>query len=104
MQIAAAAVENERDVIYLSMFSESHEKLFVHLRSFSFFDETRIGTAMEMLSLKSVLETEGDDLAKVVFAAVRGKRRPLLVLDGYRGMHAMVCGQAAHSFMATRAI
>ena len=104
MQIAAAAaVEDERDVIYLSMFSESHEKLFLHLRSFSFFDETRVGAGMEMLSLKSVLETDEDDLAKVVFAALRGKRRPLLLLDGFRGLHAMVGNQVAHRFLATLA-
>jgi circadian clock protein KaiC len=103
MQIAAAAVEDGRDVVYLSMFSESHEKLFMHLRSFSFFDEARMGAAIEMLSLKSVVETEGDDLAQVVFTALRGKRRPLLLLDGYRGMHAMVGGQVAHRFLATLA-
>jgi circadian clock protein KaiC len=75
----------------------------MHLRSFSFFDETRVGTAMELLSLKSTLDSKEDDLNQVVFAAVRSKRRPLLLIDGYRGMHAMMGGQVAHRFLATLA-
>lgn len=103
MQMATAAVRDEREVIYLSAFSESHEKLFAHLRPFSFFDEARLGTAIELLSLKSLLEAERDDLARVVFTAARGKRQPFLILDGYRGLHAMLGSKVAHRFLSTLA-
>jgi circadian clock protein KaiC len=104
MQIAAAVAGHERDVIYLSVFSESHEKLLAHLRPFSFFDETRVGTDIELLSLKSIVDGGNpDDLARTIFGVARAKRRPLLVLDGYRGMQALLGSEMVQRFLATLA-
>lgn len=92
MQIASHAMRNDRDVIYLSMFSESHEKLLAHLQPFSFFDLGSIRNSMEMLSLKSFLDVDPDPdaVSRMIFTAARGKRQPLLVLDGYRGVQAAI--------------
>src|SRR5947209_7405237 len=55
LQMAAQAAREGRDVLFLTSYSEPHEKIIQHMQSFSFFDEERVGDTLELVSLKAVL-------------------------------------------------
>jgi circadian clock protein KaiC len=85
-QIAFSAARAGRRTVVLTAFSEPTNKLIVHLRSFTFFDQDRLGQTLEIFSmqrfLKQGLAPSIDDIASVV----RTAKAELVVLDGFRGV------------------
>ncbi len=100
LQIAMHHARQDKDAILFSAFSEPHEKLVSHLSSFSFFDRELVGQRISMLSLKSALTDDVDRTLEIIVQAVRGKREPLIVIDGYRGMYRRMGTTAAQDLLS----
>jgi circadian clock protein KaiC len=100
LQMAMHHARQEKDVILFSAFSEPHEKLVSHLNSFSFFDRELVGQRITMLSLKTVLTESVEKTLDIILQAVRGKREPMIVVDGYRGMYQRMGATAAQDLLS----
>ncbi len=82
-QIAYYRAQQGDTVLYLTLLSESHEKMIGNLSSFSFFDEKLVGTQIHYLSLFHELADGGlSRLASASREAVMQHRAKLVVLDG----------------------
>lgn len=69
--------------VYVTLLAETHGRLLAHLRSQSFFDESRIGSSVQYVNGFTAVEAEGlDGLLKLLRASVRSFDADLLVLDG----------------------
>jgi circadian clock protein KaiC len=69
--------------LYVSLLSESHSRLFGHLKPMGFFREERISESFNFVSAYHVLEKEGlDGLLKTLAQTVRQYRADLLFIDG----------------------
>ncbi len=100
LQIAMHHARQGKDVILFSAFSEPHEKLVSHLSSFSFFDRELVGQRITMLSLKTALTDSAETTLDIILQSVRGKREPLIVIDGYRGMYQRMGTTAAQDLLS----
>ena len=100
LQMAMYHARAGRDVVFLSIFSEPHEKVIDHMRGFSFFDETLIGERIEMVSLTSTLAEGATATTELILRTARTKNRPLIVLDGYRGLRNVVPVAGAQELLA----
>lgn len=101
LQIAAHAIAEGRDVVFFSVYSEPHEKLIEHMRDFSFFDPADIGLQLELISLKSLVTPGGDEALTAILKTVRGKRRPLVIIDGYGGLRSSIGPSTTQELLAS---
>jgi circadian clock protein KaiC len=100
MQCAAHAARTGRDVLFLTAFSVSNEKLMQHMDGFTFFDPTVVGTEINMLSLKALMHLDAESMVRTIFSSAVGKKKPLLILDGYRGFRSVMGSHAAQQFLS----
>lgn len=100
LQIALHHARKGSDIVFLSAYSEPHEKLNDHLSGFSFFDPSLMGSRVTMLSLKSALLEGEERTMEIIRGAARSKHRPLLIIDGYRGVREALGADAARGLMA----
>lgn len=100
LQIATHAAREGRDVIFFSVYSEPHEKVIAHMQNFAFFEPSYIGKQIELLSLKSLVQSGGEETLSGILRTIRGKRRPLVIIDGYRGLRHVVGSYAAQELLA----
>ncbi|GAC1633449.1 MAG: ATPase domain-containing protein [Chloroflexota bacterium] len=100
-QTAVHMARHGRDVIFLSVFAEPHEKLIDHMKSFSFFDGELIGGKIDLLSLKTVLRDGAEATVSTILATARGKHEPLIILDGYRGMRNVLGPRASQELLTS---
>lgn len=100
LQIASHAMAEGRDVVFFSIYSEPHEKMIEHMLGFSFFDASVIGTRFELLSLRSLAQPSGDETLAGVLRTIRGKNRPLIIIDGYRGFLQVVSSSSGQALLA----
>ncbi|RZA02007.1 MAG: hypothetical protein EOP11_17030 [Proteobacteria bacterium] len=76
-------VEAGGRALYVSLLSESHSRLFGHLKAMRFFNEERISQSFNFVSAYHVLEKEGlDGLLKTLAQTVRQYKADLLFIDG----------------------
>src|SRR5579871_6023269 len=80
----AAAREGRRSVIFTAL-SESSDKLALHLRSFSFFDESLLGDAVQFISLQQFLAQGLEPTSAQIISMARAARADIVVIDGFRG-------------------
>ncbi|WP_437912679.1 ATPase domain-containing protein [Sorangium sp. So ce302] len=91
LQIAFRAASSNKNVAYVSTLSEPPARLARHLRSFSFFDESRIGKQLFLLHVYPIVKEGLDRTLDALIAAVKDHRASLLVIDGLdtiRDLHA----------------
>lgn len=100
LQIAMNHARQGNDAIFFSAFSEPHEKLLNHLSSFTFFDPQRVGDQITMLSLKSTMDGTAQGTLEVILQAARGKKNPLIIVDGFRGLYQRLGGMAAQDLLS----
>jgi circadian clock protein KaiC len=72
--------------IYLTGYSEPHDKLLAHARTLRFFDPTVIGGRLQFLSLADLLGEGAAASEQAIVDLARQQRAALVVLDGFRGM------------------
>ncbi len=100
LQIATHAVHEGRDVVFFSAYSEPHEKVIAHMQDFAFFEPPMIGKQIELLSLKSVIQSGGEETLSAILRTIRSKRQPLIIIDGYQGLRHVVGPLHAQELLA----
>jgi circadian clock protein KaiC len=86
-QVAFSHVASGGRVLFTSLLSETHARMFAQLSSLSFFDEDPIGDAQYYISGYGVLQREGlQGLLSLLQGSIRDREATLLVVDGI--MHA----------------
>jgi circadian clock protein KaiC len=70
-------------VLFATLLSESHERLFQFLSTLSFFDRERVGDEMQFVSAFDTLESEGlDEVVKLLRREITRQKATVLVVDG----------------------
>lgn len=85
-QVLFSAVRAGMPGLILTAFSEDHSKLLGHLRPLSFFDEQVIGTQMQLLTLGSLIGSDGQLDTTMVIKTVRQTGARVILLDGFQGI------------------
>lgn len=85
-QTASAAADRGERVLFITAFSEPHNKLIANLRTLSFFRQEYIGERIKLLNLQHPLLTGLNEAADTLVREVREHKAQLLVLDGLQGM------------------
>jgi len=80
--LAAKGITN----LFLTGYSEPHDKLLAHSSSMDFFNAARIGQEIQLLSLTDLLREGVAEAEAAIVAMVRQHRTALVVLDGFRSM------------------
>lgn len=99
-QIASTiAARNER-VVFITAFSEPHNKLLTNLRNFSFFRQDYLGDRIKLLNIQHQLLSSLDEAADTIVREVREHKASLLVLDGLQGiLMASTTATIPHQFL-----
>jgi len=82
-QMAFNHVASGGRVVFASLLTEVHDRLFSQLRSFSFFKPEVIGEELYYVSAYATMQKEGlEGLLKLLHGVVRDYQATLLILDG----------------------
>ncbi len=99
-QIAFHAASRGAPVLYLTGYSETHEKLLAHNHGLSFFEPNVIGEQFQLASLPDLLRQGVDETEEAIIATARQQRASLVILDGFRSMRGFLGDdQAAAHFL-----
>src|SRR5687768_2067806 len=71
LQIAFGRIQNGGKVLLLTTFSESHDKLISHLRSFDFFEISVIGQHLQFVSILPMLQAGTEETTRVIVRTAR---------------------------------
>ena len=85
-QIMFHGVAGGTSALYLTGYSESHDKLVAHGRGLSFFADELVGDRIQLLSLPDLLELGPTETELAIVRMARDRRATLVVLDGFRSM------------------
>src|SRR5688572_28328901 len=85
-QIAFRGAKRGEHALYLTGYSETHDKLLAHNRSLEYFVPDAIGAQIHMASIPDLLEQGWQEAERIVLETVRARRASLVVLDGFRSM------------------
>jgi circadian clock protein KaiC len=82
-QMAFNHVASGGRVVFASLLTETHDRLFSQLRSFSFFKPEVIGGELYYVSAYATMQKEGlDGLLNLLPGVIRDNKATLLILDG----------------------
>src|ERR671935_1396904 len=84
--------------LYLTGYSETHDKLLHHSRGLTFVQPEVIGSRMQFGSLPDLLREGPDQTVDAIVATARTERARLVVLDGFRSLRGYLADDhaAAH--------
>lgn len=85
-QIAFHTAARGANVLYLTGYSETHEKLMRHSRDLRFFAPERIGKEVQFLSLPDLLQRGKEEAEGAIVSMAREARPTLVVMDGFRSL------------------
>ncbi|PLS79340.1 MAG: KaiA-binding protein [Chloroflexi bacterium] len=85
-QIAFAAAHREERVLFVTAFSEPHDKLISNLHHFQFFEPNMIGERIKLLNLQHQLSASVAEAGETIVREARAHRAQLVVLDGFQGV------------------
>ncbi len=85
-QIACAAADRDERVLFVTTFSEPHNKLITNLQAFQFFNQNHIGGRIKLLNLQHQLSTSLEEASDTIVREVREHKARLVVLDGIQGI------------------
>lgn len=99
-QIASAAATRDERVLFITAFSEPHNKLITNLRNFAFFTPDHLGDRIKLLNVQHQLLSSLSEAADTIVREAREYRAHMLVLDGFQGvMASSATVAAAHQFL-----
>jgi circadian clock protein KaiC len=99
-QVAFRAAGRGEVTLYLTGYSETHDKLLAHNRSLTYFSADAIGAEIQMGSLPDLLEQGPEEAEEAVVTTARKHRASLVVLDGFRSIRGFLADdQAAARFL-----
>lgn len=82
-QIAFHHAAHGGRVLFATLLSETHERLFQFLSTLSFFDRERIGREMQFVSAFDTLQSEGlDEVVKLLRREISRQKASVLIVDG----------------------
>lgn len=86
-QIGFMQAKEGKKVLVLTLIAESHAKLLQHLRSFSFFDDTLLGSQVLFYSGYNALAHGGlRELLSFISASLNETGAQILIVDGFRSV------------------
>lgn len=85
-QIAFHVAQQHDRVLYLTGYSETHDKLLANSRGLSFFDPTAIGREIQFLNLVDLLREGAEETETALVSEARTHSAQLLILDGFRSI------------------
>lgn len=85
-QIVCQAASRGDTTLYLTGYSETHDKLLAHSRRLSFFLPDLIGKQIQLVSLSDLLRSSVEETGDAIVATARAQKASLVVLDGFRSM------------------
>jgi circadian clock protein KaiC len=99
-QIACAAAARDERVLFITAFSEPHNKLINNLRGFDFFKQDYLGERIKLLNVQHQLLNSLTEAADTIVREAREYKAQVLVLDGFQGVLASSTSMAApHQFL-----
>lgn len=99
-QMAFYGAVRGASVLYLTGYSETHDKLLSYGRGLSFFNLDIIGRRIHYGSLPDLLREGPDETEDAIVSTARAQRSSLVVLDGFRSMRGFLSsGNAAAHFL-----
>jgi circadian clock protein KaiC len=99
-QIAFHAASRGAAVLYLTGYSETHDKLVTHNRGLSFFAQDMVGQQIQFGSLPDLLDEGAEETEQAIVSTVRAQGASLVLLDGFRSMRGFLADeQAAAHFL-----
>jgi circadian clock protein KaiC len=99
-QIAFHAASLGAHALYLTGFSETHDKLVAHNRALGYFAQELIGQQLHFGSLPDLFREGAEATEEAIVATARAQSAALVVLDGFRSMRGfLVSDQAAAHFL-----
>jgi circadian clock protein KaiC len=94
-QVTFAAARRGEPVLYLTGYSETHDKLLTYNRALSFFDPSLIPTLVQVGSLSDLLARGPAETEEAIVTTARAHRARLVVLDGFGSMRRLLRDEAA---------
>jgi circadian clock protein KaiC len=85
-QIAFGQAGQGQAVLFLSGYSESHDKFLTHASGLSFFSRDLIGSQIQLVSLLDLLGEGSDQTREAIVRMTRARRPSVVILDGFAGM------------------
>lgn len=99
-QLAFHVASRGAPALYLTGYSETHDKLVAHNRGLGFFAPDLIGQQLQFGSLPDLLRKGADQTKDAILATAREQAASLVVLDGFRSMRGFLADdQAAAHFL-----
>lgn len=95
-QIAFHLGAQGRTTLYLTGYSETHDKLLSHIRGFGFFTPELVGAGIQFASLLDLLRDGVDETEDAIVAMARSSGASLLIVDGFRGIRGFLADDSAH--------
>jgi circadian clock protein KaiC len=82
-QLCFSHVAGGGRAVFITMLSESHERMMTHLRGMRFFRRELIGQSLHYVSAYATLKSEGlEGLSRLLYRSVREHQASVLVVDG----------------------
>lgn len=96
-QVCFHRVAQGERVVYVTLLSETHTRMFVHLQSLRFFDSEPIGDAIQYFSAYQVFDQDGfGGLLSFLREVIRDQRASLLVIDGLGSVEVAASAAVEH--------
>ncbi len=99
-QIAFHYAARGHATLFLTGFSEPHDKLLSHSRSLTFFREELVGDKIQFASLLGLLREGATETENAIVDTARAQSASLVIIDGFRGIRRLLRDdQAVASFL-----
>jgi circadian clock protein KaiC len=89
-QIAFHQARGGDRVLYLTGYSETHDKLLAYDHAMEFFDASLIGDRIQLLSVTDLLRRSVEEAGEAIFRTARTRRVRLVILDGFASMRRLL--------------
>ena len=94
-QIAFRQARAGSNVLYLTGYSETHDKLIEYDEPMAYFDADLVGEQVQILSLAELLEEGASQTEDAIVRAARAHQAVLVVLDGFASMRRLLPDESA---------
>lgn len=90
-QIAFSSATVDAPVLYLTTMSEPLEKFIMHGQSYSFFDQTKVGTSIFYEDLGLLLREQGiEKLPEIVADMMVSRRARMVFIDSFKALNELI--------------
>ena len=101
-QIAFHRAAAGQATVFLTGYSETHDKLLSHSHGLTFFRREMVGDKVQFVSLLDLLREGTDETLEAIVATARGQGASFVVIDGFGGMRRLLADdQAIAEFLYT---